>query len=302
MHPRTSRASMATRLSASPNDVDLPTPDRTSAETSGFEQIHSALVNDRSKQRRVLITWSWVIRVVVLVAILGSWQLAATTGFVSKSLASEPTQVAQYLVHALPTEVFWSNVWATFEAVLIGLALGATIGITLGIVFYEVAVIKRGLDPFVSFINALPRPALAPVFLLWFGLGVGAKIAVSISIVVFVLLLNTLAGLRSTSDDLLFLADSLSMTRLQRLWFIQLPSATPSVVAGLRLGAVYSVLGVVVSELVAAYAGLGQLLVTETNKFDLGGAFGILLVIGLLAMLLDGVISLIEKRVAWDKD
>lgn len=267
-----------------------------------FAQIHEDLLSGSRKRRRDRSVWSWIIRVVVLIAILGSWQWAADSGFVSKSLASDPADVARYLVKAVPTEELWLNVWATFEAVLIGLALGASIGIFLGILFYEIPIVKRGLDPFVSFINALPRPALAPVFLLWFGLGAGAKVAVSVSIVVFVLLLNTLAGLRSTNEDLLFLSESLNMNRLQRLRFIQFPSAAPSVIAGLRLGAVYSVLGVVVSELVAAYKGLGQVLVTETNKFDLGGAFGILLIIGLLAMVLDASISVLERRIAWDRD
>lgn len=267
-----------------------------------FDAIHQELHTERRYRRRKVLIWSWTIRVVLLVLILGGWQLSADSGWVSPSVASDPSQVASYLIKSLPTAALWINVWATFQAVLLGLGIGALVGILLGIVFYEVDMIKRGLDPFVTFINSLPRPALAPVFLLWFGLGVWAKVAVSISIVVFVLLLNTLAGLQGTNDDLLFLADSLRMTRWQRLRYIQLPSAAPVIIAGLRLGAVYSVLGVVVSELVAAYQGLGQVLVTETNKFDLGGAFGILLLLGLLATALNQVISLIEKRVSWDRE
>ncbi len=273
-----------------------------SVQEDGFSRIHAALLLERRHGRKRLLLWSWVIRVGVLVAILGGWQLSADLGFVSAAVASDPAQVATYLVHTLPTAALWINVWATFQAVLLGLVIGAVAGILLGILFYEVEVIKKGLDPFVTFINSLPRPALAPVFLLWFGLGVGAKVAVSISIVVFVLLLNTIAGLQGTNDDLLFLAASLDMSRWQRLRLIQLPSAAPAIIAGLRLGAVYSVLGVVVSELVAAYQGLGQLLVTETNKFDLGGAFGILLLLGVLATGLNQLVSILERRVSWGRE
>lgn len=282
--------------------------DKTSLQSGGFgadlefETIHQELLRERHFHRRKVLLWSWIIRVVLLGLVLGGWQLSADLGWVSASVASDPIQVATYLLHNLPTASLWINVWATFQAVLIGLAIGAALGIFFGILFYEVDMIKRGLDPFVTFVNSLPRPALAPVFLLWFGLGIWAKVAVSISIVVFVLLLNTIAGLQGTNDDLLFLAESLRMTRWQRLRYIQLPSAAPMIIAGLRLGAVYSVLGVVVSELVAAYQGLGQVLVVETNKFNLGGAFGILLILGFLATALNQVISLIEKRVSWDRE
>lgn len=272
---------------------------RPAATGDEFSDIARELLAARRRRRVKVRSWSWVLRAVVLLMILGGWQLAADSGWVSKSVASDPIDVGRYLVDTLPTANLWVNVWATFEAVLVGLAIGAVAGVVLGIIFYEVELIRRGLDPFVTFINSLPRPALAPVFLLWFGLGIGAKVAISVSIVIFVLLLNTLAGLRSTSDDLLFLADSLGMSRSQRLWFVQLPSASPAIVAGLRLGAVYSVLGVVVSELVAAYQGLGQMLVTETNKFDLAGAFGILFLLGILATVLNLIVSLIERRVAW---
>lgn len=284
---------------AAPGAAQTPSGPGTSR--GEFGDIAEELLAARRRRRIKVRSWSWVVRVVVLVLILGGWQLSADSGWVSKAVASDPVDVARYLINTIPTANLWINVWATFEAVLVGLAIGAVVGVALGIVFYEVELVRRGLDPFVTFVNSLPRPALAPVFLLWFGLGIGAKVAISVSIVVFVLLLNTLAGLRSTNDDLIFLADSLGMSRWQRLWFVQLPSASPAIVAGLRLGAVYSVLGVVVSELVAAYQGLGQMLVTETNKFDLAGAFGILFLLGVLATLLNLIVSIIERRVAWSE-
>lgn len=267
-----------------------------------FETIHNELLSSRKHNNRHSTLWSWVIRIGLVVVILGAWQITATNNLVSPSLVSDPEQIWSYLYHAIPTEALWANVWSTFEAVLIGLLAGAAIGIALGILLHESRTLKRGLDPLVTFLNSLPRPALAPVFLLWFGLGVGAKVAVSMSIVIFVLLLNTYAGLENTNEDLLFLSDSLAMSKWQRIRFIQLPAASPAMVAGFRLGAVYSVLGVVVSEMVAAYSGLGQVLVTETNGFHMGGAFGVLILLGLMATLLNVVVSLFERKMVWSHE
>lgn len=267
-----------------------------------FDKIHEQLLSSRKQHNRRSALWSWIIRIGLVVVILGAWQITATKNWVSPALVSDPEQIWIYLYHAIPTAALWDNVWSTFEAVLIGLIAGAAIGIGLGIILHESRTLKRGLDPLITFCNSLPRPALAPVFLLWFGLGVGAKVAVSMSIVIFVLLLNTYAGLENTNDDLLFLSDSLAMSRWQRIRFIQLPAASPAMVAGFRLGAVYSVLGVVVSEMVAAYSGLGQVLVTETNGFHMGGAFGVLILLGLMATLLNVVVSLFERRMVWSRE
>lgn len=264
-----------------------------------FLGLHRELRRAESKRSRTVTTWSWLIRLVVLGLLLGGWDMLVRTGMVNEAIIGSPLEVLDYLIETVPTEDFWISVWSTTQATIIGLAVGSAVGIGSGILLFEVEPLRRGLSPYITFLNSLPRPALAPIFLLWFGLGIGAKVSVSISIVVFVLLLNTLAGLQGTNADHMFLAKSLGMSRLQRLRLIQLPSAVPVIMAGLRLATVYSVLGVVVAELVAAERGLGQMLVIETNSFNVAGAFGILVILGLLSMALNAIVSLIERRFNW---
>lgn len=276
--------------------ITTPVP---SQANPAFARLHSRLRREQSTRRNSTLAWSWIIRVLVGIALIGGWQLLVSTGIVNEAVASSPGAVLDYLITTVPTAELWINLWSTLQATVIGLVVGSLAGIGLGILLFEVDVLRRGLSPYITFLNSLPRPALAPIFLLWFGLGIGAKISVSISIVVFVLLLNTLAGLHSTDPDHRFLSRSLGMTRFQRLRLIQLPSSVPVMMAGLRLATVYSVLGVVVSELVAAERGLGQMLVVQTNSFNVGGAFGILMILGFLAMALNGVVSLIERRFSW---
>ena len=264
-----------------------------------FARLHARLRAEKQLQAKSSTIWTWIIRVAVAALLIGCWHLIVAAGWVNEAIVSSPGAVWNYLVKTVPTAELWVNLWSTLKATLVGLLVGSVVGILCGIVLFESDTLRRGLSPFITFLNSLPRPALAPIFILWFGLGIGAKVAVSISIVVFVLLLNTMAGLQGANADHLFLSRSLGMSRLQRLRLIQLPAAVPMVVAGLRLATVYSMLGVVVAELVASEQGLGQLLIIATNSYNIAGAFAILVILGFLAMALNSIVSLIERRFSW---
>lgn len=269
-------------------ELGSPIPDM-----SAFEQ---GIVHDVRAARRRSVRNAWGVRVVALGLFFGLWFALPALGVVKKLFVSDPVAVAQRFGHLVVLESTWSNVWQTFEAALIALGIGAALGVLCGVVFTAFPTLARALNPYVSMFNALPRPALAPLFILWFGLGVTAKVFVGVSIVFFILLLNTMAGLRNVDPDISVLTASLGATRLQKFVYIELPTALPSIVAGLRLGAVYSVLGVVVSEIVAAYHGLGTMLVQSTNGFDVTGTFAILILITAVAFVLDLMVRILEHR------
>ena len=207
--------------------------------------------------------------------------------------------VGKALIANLATPSIWKDAWATASTATGGLVLGAIVGIPAGIAFHAFPALRRGLNPFVVMFNSLPRPALAPIFILWFGLGAYAKLAVSFSLVFFVMLLNTLAGLAKVDPDIDQLARSLGMSGWRRFRHIDLMSALPSIIAGLRLSAVYSVLGVVVAEIVASYHGLGQRLTIDTNSMAIASAFSILFIMTVVAIVLDYGVSLLERIVKW---
>jgi NitT/TauT family transport system permease protein len=254
------------------------------------------IVTDVRAAKRRSLRNVWLIRVVALAAFLGVWSALPALGLVRKLFVSDPTAVGRRLEHLVTVGSTWTNVWETFEAALIALGIGAALGVLCGVVFAAIPTLARALNPYVSMFNALPRPALAPLFILWFGLGVTAKVFVGVSIVFFILLLNTMAGLSNVDPDIAVLTNSLGATRIQKFVHVELPTALPSIVAGLRLGAVYSVLGVVVSEIVASYHGLGTMLVQSTNGFDVTGTFAILILITGVATVLDVLVRLLERR------
>lgn len=257
----------------------------------------SSILAERRK-RKVQQTLSvWGLRIGVLAAFVLLWGSAVRMGWMDKTLISTPIDVATKFVTQLADSTFWVDVLATFSGAMAGLIAGAVLGILAGVVFARVEVLHIAAKPFLTLMNSLPRPALAPIFILWFGLGFGPKALVAFSVVFFVLMTSTMGALQALDHDIKQLTQSLGMSKAQRFFKIELPSALPSIIGGLRLGAVYSVLGAVVSEMVGAYTGLGQRLVVVTNNFQVAETFAILLAMGLLSMALDASISGLQKVV-----
>jgi NitT/TauT family transport system permease protein len=256
-----------------------------------------SILAERRRSRRNQRLTVWALRLGVLAAFVFVWDFVTAQGIMDPTLVSTPGDVAVSFVKQLADGSFWTEVAATFSGAMAGLVSGAILGILAGVVFARVEVLHIAARPFLTLMNSLPRPALAPIFILWFGLGFGPKALVAFSVVFFVLMTSSMGALQSIDHDISQLTKSLGMTRMQRFFKIELPSALPSIVGGLRLGAVYSVLGAVVSEMVGAYTGLGQRLVVVTNNFQVSETFAILLAMGLLSMVLDLSISGLQKLV-----
>lgn len=257
----------------------------------------SSILAERRKGRINQRLSVWGIRIGVLLAFVLLWGFLVQQGIMDKTLISTPVDVATKFVTQLADSTFWVDVLATFSGAMVGLIAGAVLGILAGVLFARVDVLHIAAKPFLTLMNSLPRPALAPIFILWFGLGFGPKALVAFSVVFFVLMTSTMGALQALDHDIKQLTQSLGMSKAQRFFKIELPSALPSIIGGLRLGAVYSVLGAVVSEMVGAYTGLGQRLVVVTNNFQVAETFAILLAMGLLSMALDASISGLQKLV-----
>jgi NitT/TauT family transport system permease protein len=266
--------------------------------TSDFDQ---AIVDELKQGQLRDQFWTIGIGLALLALFLLVWYVAGETGLVKRIFISDPVSVAIAIGNLLAEQNTWRAVFATLMAAIFGLVIGSALGIASGVLFARIPTLYRAARPFLTIFNAFPRPASAPIFILWFGLGAAPKIAVAISIVYFVLVLNTMAGIRSVDADVRFLAKSLGMSEWQLFTIIELPHAMPTIVAGLRLGAVYSVLGVVVSEIVAANEGLGQLLVQYTNQFAIAESFASLALMAIVAIVLDSAVSLLQKRLSWGR-
>lgn len=232
-------------------------------------------------------------RVAIAAAFIGIWALAVGTNWVSAFFVSTPAKTAEFLQnhwHELLT-----NAWATLEATLIAFALSAAAGIVSGLVLSENRFLSDVLNPYITALNSLPRIALAPLFTLWFGIGVESKVVLAFSLSFFVVLVNTTAGLKTVDESLLQLSSSLGCNSVQRFVRIKLPWAVPSIFAGLRLALIYAFLGVVTSEMLGSRNGLGQLIVYYSGIFRTDGVLAVLAVLGAAAVLLTFIAQRIES-------
>jgi NitT/TauT family transport system permease protein len=235
-------------------------------------------------------------RVLVGVALVGLWQLVVDLELLDPTVTSRPADVASYLYHTLGTATLWTNLGATMRAMVIAFVLASVVGVVVGITLALLPRFERIVAPYLDAINAMPRIALAPVFVVGFGLTINAKIALAFSIVVFIVITAARAGVRSVDVDIMRLATVLGTTRRQMFTKVLFPVAVPSIFGGLRLAVVYSLLGVVTSELIASRDGIGQMLQQHASLFEIDGVYGLLIILAVVASLLNVVMARVEAH------
>jgi NitT/TauT family transport system permease protein len=142
----------------------------------------------------------------------------------------------------------------------------------------------------------MPRIALGPLFVLWFGIGITSKVVLALSLGYFIMLLSTLGGLKNVDRDLLLMSRLFGASELRLFWHVRFPWALPSIFAGLKLTLIYCSAGAVIGEMIAAKSGLGVLLQSFSGRFDVAGVLALILIVALLVMALTSLMDLAERR------
>lgn len=235
-------------------------------------------------------------RIAVAVVVLGAWQLASGR-LVSAFFVSSPSDIIGRLVQLVVTGELWPHLTQTLIEVGAGLLIGVPLGIALGVALGMSQLLSGWLLPYVMALYSLPRVALAPLFIVWFGIGLLSKITMVVTMVLFVIFYNVYQGVRDIDQDLLDVSRSFRANRWQTLRWIVLPSLTPWLVTALRLSIGIALIGAVIAELIAASAGLGYYIKLSSNLLDVTGVFAGLTVITAVAILLDQVLGHVERRV-----
>jgi NitT/TauT family transport system permease protein len=229
------------------------------------------------------------------IAILFMWQ-GVSGRLVDNFFISNPIDVGRRLAGWTLDGSIFMHLWATVYATSVGFAIGAVLGAGLGIWLGVSPFASRLLNPYLNALNALPKVALAPLFVLWFGLGIESKIALAAVLVLFLVFLNTFAGVRQVDQDLIDGARLMRATRTQVITKVIVPSALSWLFAGLRVSVPYALIGAVLGEMIASNRGLGYLVQFSGAQFDTAGVFAVLIVIALLAMALNLVVDIVQNR------
>ena len=234
-------------------------------------------------------------QIVLGVALLLAWQ-GASGRLIDSFFISNPVEVGTRLFGWIADGSLFMHMWATVYATLMGFVIGAVIGVALGIWLGVSPFSSRLLNPYLGALNALPKVALAPLFVLWFGLGVESKIALAAVLVLFLVFLNTFAGVREVDQDLIDGARLMRATRTQVVMKVIIPSALSWMFAGLKISVPYALIGAVLGEMIAANRGLGYLAQFSGSQFDSAGVFAVLIVIALLAVGLNLLVEIVQHR------
>lgn len=236
-----------------------------------------------------------VCQVALGVALLVIWQLVSGR-LIDSFFISSPMEVGERLFGWIADGSLFLHIWATVYATLMGFIVGSVGGVVLGIWLGVSPFASRLLNPYLNALNALPKVALAPLFVLWFGLGIESKIALAAVLVLFLVFLNTYAGVREVDQDLIDGARLMRANRAQVVTKVIIPSAMSWVFAGLKISVPYALIGAVLGEMIAANRGLGYLVQFSGSQFDSAGVFAVLIVIALLAVALNHLVELVQHR------
>ncbi|HEV8721517.1 MAG TPA: ABC transporter permease [Candidatus Binatia bacterium] len=224
------------------------------------------------------------------------WELAAWRWPIVAKLVSQPTDIALGILKVIWTGEIWQHLEATLSEMAVGYILGALSGVALGFLFGRVKLLGDIFNPYIALFNGIPKVALAPVFVIWFGIGLMSKIAIISTMVFFVVFINTFAGLRSVNEDYVAIVRIMGASRWQVVREVFLPGTLPFILVGLRAGIPFSVIGAVVGEFIAATKGLGYFINYHQGTFDTTGIFVGVGILAGVVVLLDGLLSILERR------
>jgi NitT/TauT family transport system permease protein len=234
-------------------------------------------------------------RIVLIGALLAFWELSALT-FADEFFISRPTVVAEKFAELVASGRLFYHGGITVVETLAGFLAGAATGIMVGLLLGRNESLARLFDPVLVAINSLPKVALAPLFIMWFGIGIGMKIILTATIVFFLVFINTYNGVRNVDPELIEILRLMGAKERHLVAKVIVPSALQWVFAGLQLSIPYALIGSVVGEIMAANRGLGFLLQDAAGQLDTGGVFAALLAIIAVALLLQAAVKLCEKR------
>ncbi len=235
-------------------------------------------------------------RLLIAAALLGVWQVGTATGFLPPLFFGRPLRIAAVIVDWFATGEIWPNLAVTIAETLmaffIGTVSGVAAGLWLGLSRGALAV----LDPFIKASNAMPRVILAPIFAMWFGLGMASKVALGVTLVFFIVFFNVLQGVREVSPTVLNGARMLGASRAQLVRHVYLPAALSWVFSSLHVSVGMAFVGAVIAEYLGSARGIGYLILQAEGVFDVDTVFAGIVVLTACALVLDGLVSVAERR------
>lgn len=244
---------------------------------------------------------TWLV-IAVTLAGFGIWELAVRWLQVPQFILPSPLAIATRVAQDFTSGLIFPHFLQTLVEVLAGFLLATVIGVGLGTLVALVRVVERVVYPFVLALQTVPKVAVAPLFIIWFGFGIEPKIVTAAVIAFFPILVNVIAGLKATDARRLLLMRALKAGRWTTFCKVQLPGMLPYLFAGLEVGIIFAVIGAIVGEFIGASLGLGSLVIQRQAGVDVAGVFSVLFYLSFMGVALNLALRWVARRwVFWER-
>lgn len=268
-------------------------PDETTQQSRNNSQLSTGNIVAKRSQRNMVLLINGC-RVVLVICLLAVWQYVSGR-FVNPLFISSPLAIASQFVAWIGDGTLWLHTSITLQETLLGLIFGIVSGILVGFLFGIEQTLAKLFDPFITAIYSIPKIALAPLFILWFGIDIQMKVIFTAITVFFLVFFNTLAGVRNVDQNLIDAVRLMGGKPRDIMLKVIVPSATGYMLTGVHIAIPYALIGAVVAELIASNRGLGYLIDSSATAFNTAGVFAALLVLTIIGSLLNAVVDFIDR-------
>jgi ABC-type nitrate/sulfonate/bicarbonate transport system permease component len=271
-------------MTASQADTHIPALDRPTADGGNrFAQ----------RVRRLRAATLAVGLVVIVVA---AWQLSVSLGWVNRIYTSEPSTIAVAAWHFIPSSAGLQDMATSGEELVIGFGLSIVVGVVLGLLMGRYVLLEEATSLGLNIFYSLPLLALAPILVLWFGIGIESKIVVVFLASLFPILVSTLTGVKNVDSSLKDMARSYRANDIQMWLTVLLPASLPSILSGIRIGMAGALVGVVVGEFISSSSGIGFLISQSANNFNITDMFVGLLILAVVSLILTVILRRLDSH------
>ncbi|MEU9318783.1 ABC transporter permease [Streptomyces sp. NPDC048295] len=272
-------------------------PDTITASAAVTKTERSRARARAARNRTYLVTGS---RIAVLLLVVGLWEWLARAAVIDPFNFSMPSkiwdQIRTWVVDGTAQGSLWEQIWYTLYEALLGWVIGVLAGVVLGIALGRVRFAADVLGPYIKVLNALPRIVLAPIFLIWFGLGPASKVASAVVLVFFPVFFNAFQGAREVDRNLVANSRILGASNRQVTLQVVIPSATSWIFTSLHVSFGFALIGAIVGEYIGATKGLGLLVAASQGTFNAAGVYAAMVILAIVALLAEGLLTFLEKR------
>jgi NitT/TauT family transport system permease protein len=244
----------------------------------------------------------FIFSILLFVIVIAAWEGSVWAYGVPAYLIPAPSAVALGLWRGLASGIYLTHLKVTLIEILLGFLVGSGLGFLLGVLIAINRTIAYFLRPYVLVFQTIPKVALAPLIVLWFGLGITSKVVSAAIICFFPVMVNTIAGLNAADRERIDLLGAMGASQLQIFYMLKLPTAGAFIFAGLEIAVTFALIGTIVTEFLGAEAGLGMLMQSMNFTMDVAGSFSIIVLLSVVGVALTFAITLLRRRIIFWED